>query len=105
MWKLFTGALTEEIYPYMKTIGIFLVEKKGCQRKLRETKFQLLTDEMVLTDDKKMHANLVMVCIDYRKAWDKVPHSWIKKYMELSTPMNKLWTSGRQLTSAEQELR
>lgn len=61
MWKLFTGALTEKIYSYMETIGIFLVEK-GCQRKLRETKFQLLTDKMVLKDDKKVHTNLVMAC-------------------------------------------
>ena len=36
------------------------VEQKGCRRKSRGTKDQLLIDEMVLADCKRKHNNLVM---------------------------------------------
>ena len=38
---------------------------------------------MVLNDYKKRHTNLGMAWIDYKKAYDMIPHSWILKNLEL----------------------
>ena len=58
-------------------------EQKGCRRKSRGTKDQLLIDKTVLKDCKKRHTNLCMAWIDYKKAYDLVPHSWINECMEI----------------------
>ena len=50
-------------------------EQKGSKRENRGTKDQLLIDKAVLKDCKKRHTNLSMAWIDYRKAYDLVPHS------------------------------
>ena len=58
-------------------------EQKGCRRGSRGTKDQLLIDKAVSKDYKKRHTNLSMAWIDYKKAYDFVPHSWINECMEL----------------------
>ena len=57
-------------------------EQKGCKRGSRGTKDQLIIDKTVLKDCKKRHTNLSMAWIDYKKAYDFVPHSWINECME-----------------------
>ena len=58
------------------------VEQKGCQKKSRASKDQLLIDKMILRDCRKRHTNLGMACIDYKKAYDMVPDSWILESLE-----------------------
>ena len=58
-------------------------EQKGCRRGSRGTKYQLLIDKTELKDCKKRHTNLSMTWIDYKKAYDFVPHSWINECIEL----------------------
>ena len=38
---------------------------------------------MVLKDSKRRHINLAMAWIDYRKAYDMVPHSWIIECLKI----------------------
>ena len=52
-------------------------EQKGCRRKSRGKKDQLLIDKTILKDCRKRRTNLAMAWIDYRKAYDFVPHSCI----------------------------
>ena len=47
------------------------------------TKDQLLINKTILEDCNKRRRNLSMAWIDYRKAFDSVPHSWINRCMEL----------------------
>ena len=84
MWKLLTGVIAESIYEYLERNNILPEEQKGCRRKSRGTKDQLLIDKMILQDCKKGHKNLAMAWVDYRKAYDLVPHSWILECLELS---------------------
>ena len=44
---------------------------------------QLFIDKTVLRDCKKRHTNLSMSWLDYRKACDLVPHSWVNECMEM----------------------
>ena len=46
-------------------------------------KDQLLTNKTVLRDCKRRHNNLAMAWIDYKKAFDMVPHSWISVRLEI----------------------
>ena len=83
MWKLLTGMIAEETYNYLEREKLLPEEQKGCKRGSRGTKDQLLIAKTVLKDCKKRHTNLSMAWIDYKKAYDFVPHSWINECMEM----------------------
>ena len=83
MWKLLTGVIAEEMYNYLEREKILLEEQKGYKRGSRGTKDQLLIDKTVLKDCRKRHTNLSMAWIDYREAYDLVPHSWVNECMEM----------------------
>ena len=83
MWKLMTGTIAESIYNFLDVNDKLPVEQKGCRKKSRENKDQLLIDKMILRDSRKRHTNLGMAWIDYKKAYDMVLHSWILGSLEL----------------------
>ena len=68
MWKLLTAMVPEDIYCFMENENLFPEEQKGCRRKSRGTKDQLLIDKAVLKDCRKRRTNRAMAWIDYRKA-------------------------------------
>ena len=82
-WKLSTGVIAEEKYNYFARGKILPGEQQRCKRGSRGTKDQLLIDKTVLKDCKKRYTNLSMAWIDYKKAYDLVPHSWVNQYMEM----------------------
>ena len=58
--------------------------RKGVEEGVKELKtMQLLIDKMVLRDCKKRRANLSLAWIDYKKAYDMVPHSWITECLDM----------------------
>ena len=83
MWKLLTGVIAEEMYNYLEREKILPEEQKGCKRGSRGTKDQLLIDKTVLKDCKKRHTNLSMAWINYRKAYDLIPHNWVNDCMKM----------------------
>ena len=83
MWKLLTGVIAEEIYDYLEQEKFLPEEQKGCRPRRRGTKDQLPIDKNVLKYCKKRHTNLSVAWIDYKKAYDSVPPSWINECMEL----------------------
>ena len=76
-WKLLTGMISEDRYCFMENEDLLPEEQKGCRRKSTGTKDQLLTDNTILKNCRKRRTNLAMTWIDYRKAYDFVPHSSI----------------------------
>ena len=82
MWKLLTGILADKIYDHLAGNSLLPDEQKGCRKRSRGTKDQLLIDKMILKDA-KLGKNLSMAWIDYKKAYDMVPHSWIKEVIEI----------------------
>ena len=77
MWKLLTGIISEDQYCLMENENLLPEEKKGCRRKIRGTKDQLVIDKTILKHCKKRRRNLAMAWIDYRKTYDFGPHCWI----------------------------
>ena len=83
LWKLLTGIIGEEIYNHLDTNKVIPDEQKGYCKCSRGTKDQLLIDKMVLKNCKKRLTSLSLGWIDYKKAYDMVPHSWLKKCLEI----------------------
>ena len=77
MWKLLTGIFAEKIYEHLQENDLLPEEQKGCRKRSRGTKDQLLIDKAVLKDAREKKRDLSMGWIDYRKAYDMLPHSWI----------------------------
>ena len=72
-----------EMYNYLEQEKILPEEQKGCERGSPGTKAQLLIDMRVLKDSKKRRTNLSMAWIDYRKAYNLVPHRWVNECIEM----------------------
>ena len=83
MWKLLTGIISEEMHKHLDEEKLLPDEKKGCRRQKRGTKDQLLTDKMMIQNCRRRLTNLAMGWIDYKKAYDMIPHSWILKYLKM----------------------
>ena len=77
MWKILTAQIREEIFYSLTSRGLFPDEQKGCCKGYRGTAELLYIDQYILNESKTRRKNLTMVWIDYKKAYDMVPHSWI----------------------------
>ena len=71
------------MYTYLERENLLPEEQKECKRKCRGTKDQLLIDKTILKDYRKRHKTLAMAWVDYKKAYDFVPYSWIKECMKM----------------------
>ena len=77
MWKILTAQVREKIYYSLKSRGLFPDEQKGCHKGSRGTAKLLYIDQHLLNESKTRWKNLTMAWIDYKKAYDMVPQSWI----------------------------
>ena len=67
------------MYTHLLDNQLLPEEQKRARKELRGTKDQLLIDKTILKEVKRMKKILVMSWINYKKAFDMVPHSWIKE--------------------------
>ena len=58
MWKLLTGIIGAELYNHLEGKNLLPEEQKGCRRKSRGTKDQLIIDKMILKNCKRRLTNL-----------------------------------------------
>ena len=70
--------------------GILAHEQKGARTRCRGTKDQLLIDKAITNESKRYRKNLSMAWIDYKKAFDSIPHSWILETMSMYKINNQL---------------
>ena len=82
-YKLFTGLVADSIYEHLSSGTYLEKEQAGCRRKCFGTKDQLLINKTIIEDCRKRQRNLSMAWIDYQKAFDSVPHSWLLRCLEL----------------------
>ena len=83
MWKLLTGVIVDQIYAHLDQEKLTPEEQKGCRKSSRGTNDLLYIDRAVIKEVKSRNKNLAMAWIDYEKAYDMVPHSWIIEYLDL----------------------
>ena len=77
MWKILTAQIWEEIYYSLTSLGLFPDEQKGCCKGSRGIAELLYIDQHILDESKTRRKNLAMAWINYKKAYDMFPHSWI----------------------------
>ena len=81
--NLFKGIVADDIYNHLEENEPLPEEQKGCRSNSRGAKDQLLIGEAVMKNCSGRKIVLSMVWIDYRKAYDMIPHSFITKSMEM----------------------
>ena len=94
IWKLFSNILSKAIYRHLKFNSLLPYERKGCYVNSRGTKDQLLMDKMLMLDAQWNHKNVNMAWIDFRKAYDSVPHNWLLKCLNLFGVHKSIKTHG-----------
>ena len=77
MWKLLTGVIADQIYAHLDQEKLLPEEQKGCRKGSRGANDLLYIDRAVIKEVRSRNKNLAMAWIDYKKAYDMVPHSWI----------------------------
>ena len=75
--------LSEKLNTHVESNGILPEEQKGCRRRSRGTKDQLHIDKAVIRKCKRRKTNLFISWIDFRKAYDLVPYSWILQSLRI----------------------
>ena len=83
MWKLLTNVITDQIYAHLDQEMLLPEEQKGCRKGSRGTNDLLYIDRAIIKEVKSRNRNLAMTWIDYKKAYDMVPHSWIIECLDL----------------------
>ena len=83
MWKLLTGIISDKLYEFLDTGNILPDEQKGCRKGAKGTNDQLFIDKMILKESKARKKNLALGWIDYKKAYDMIPHPWILECLGL----------------------
>ena len=77
MWKILIAQIKEKIYYSLTSRRLFPDEQKGCRKGSRGTAELFYIDQHILNESKTRRKNLAMGWIDYKKAYDMVPQSWI----------------------------
>lgn len=83
IYKILTACITRLISNHVDNNNILAEEQKGCRKGSKGCKEQLVTDEIILNQAQKKMRNIFMSYIDYKKAFDSVPHSWLIKTLEI----------------------
>ena len=77
MGKILTTQIREDSYYSLSSCGLFPDKQRGCFKGSRGTAEFFYIDHQILNESKIRRKNLAMAKIDYKKAYDMVPHSRI----------------------------
>ncbi|KAL0820164.1 hypothetical protein ABMA28_006097 [Loxostege sticticalis] len=83
IYKITTACLAQIIYEHTDRFNILTEQQKGCRKLSQGCKEQLIIDSVVLQQVQRKKKDLFTMYIDYKKAYDSVPHSWLLKVLEI----------------------
>lgn len=83
MYKLLSSILKSKIYQHVTDKKILAEEQNGMKSKSRGSKELLTIDNIITKQAKIKMRNLSVGWIDYRKAYDSLPHSWLLKILSI----------------------
>ena len=82
MFAINVEVIADQIYVHLDQEKL-PEEQKGCRKGSRGANDLLYIDRAVIKEVKSRNKNLVIAWIDYKKAYDMVPHSWIIECLDL----------------------
>ena len=82
MWRLLSGVIAGQILGHYTT-SCYQKNKKNARKDLEELTIYYYIDRAVIREVKSRKKSLAMAWMDYKKAYDMVPHSSIKECLDL----------------------
>ena len=82
-FKILTSVITDRLYRHLEKEAIMTPEQRGGKKDCYGCKDQLMINNAILENYKKRKKNLSTAWIDYKKAFDSLPHSWILKCLQM----------------------
>ena len=82
-FRILTSIITDRLYSHLEKEAIMTPEQRGRKKDCYGCKDQLMINNTILDNCKKKKKNLSTAWIDYKKAFDSVPHSWILKCLQM----------------------
>ena len=89
MYKTLTGIIAKRISTHLGQQSLLPAEQKGCHPGSKGCKDQLMISKAIY-DCRRRNKNLSTAWIDYQKAFDSVPHSWVEKSIALVGVKSKI---------------
>ncbi|RVE41550.1 hypothetical protein evm_013800, partial [Chilo suppressalis] len=83
VYKLLTSILRAKILNHIVQNSVMNATQNGCRNGSRGTKELLLIDMAISQQARRSRKNLSTCWIDYKKAYDSVPHTWLMRVLEL----------------------
>lgn len=83
LYKIITSCIANKIQSHLIGQNVITEEQKGCRKRSQGCKEQLIIDSIVMKQAELNQRNLTICYIDYKKAFDSVPHSWLLKTLEI----------------------
>ena len=84
VYKLFTSCLNLFLTDHVQSNNIITPEQAGGKRGAWGTTEQLLVNKNIMKEVKSLRRSLTTVWLDYKKAFDSVPHSWLIYALKLA---------------------
>ena len=114
VYKILSSILASRMMEHLETNNIIPEEQKGGIADCYGCIDQLLINSMVLDDAKQRNKNISIAWIDYRKAFDSIPHDWLIKSLEIHGFGDVLinffkegiekWTTNLHISSGDKEI-
>ncbi|XP_044760847.1 uncharacterized protein LOC123318293 [Coccinella septempunctata] len=82
-YKILTSIIRQKLYSHIKRNNILAWEQNGCKHKARGSKELLVIDNVVTKHARKRLKNISMSWIEYQRAYDSMPHSWLIKVLDI----------------------
>lgn len=83
IYKIITATITKKITTHIEHHGVLAEEQKGCRRGHMGCKEQLVIDSTIHKHAASKNRNLHCTYIDYKKAFDSIPHSWLIQILQI----------------------
>ncbi|XP_064292512.1 uncharacterized protein LOC135310067 [Plodia interpunctella] len=83
IYKILTSVISSRINAHLEQNNILSEEQKGCRKGHMGCKEQLIIDSTIHKHAAAKRRNLHCAYIDYQKAFDSVPHSWLLRVLNI----------------------
>lgn len=83
IYKIFTACIAGKVREHCEKYNIIAEEQKGCRRGAMGCKEQLVIDQVITEQAYRRKRNITTAFIDYQKAYDSVPHSWLRRVLQI----------------------